>query len=430
MDRIRAVVLVVVLFATISLGHASLTWSSGPEEASDTAALSGPTVIATQDGELVAYEQDGSELFYADRHTRYNDVDPVPNTSRSVIVGAADEFSCYAPMCFRYYIKRVNLTTGEREVLYETTSVGKNAVVWHDIDRIGEHRYLVADIKDDRVFVLDTSGPVERWGWSASMDFGPETAKRPMTTGGRTWTDWTHLNDVEQINETTVMVSMRNHDSVVFVHRDRGMLENLTLGSDENHDILNAQHNPDYIPDTNGGPAIVVADSTNDRVVEYQRRDGNWSRTWTYTDSKIAWPRDADRLPSGNTLISDSNANRVIEVDEDGDIISSISISNPYDAERLGTGPESAGGPAASQAGLQSVTRDTKTIAERIKEPFPTVLVHAMMFITPEWVGGCLRVRHRHLDAVHAPYVDTHRGLSLTVHAPVADLSTLRASPR
>ncbi|MFB6187541.1 MAG: arylsulfotransferase (asst), partial [Halobacteriaceae archaeon] len=77
---------------------------------------------------------------------------------------------------------------------------------------------------------------------------------------------------------------------------------NKTLGTNNNHSIIYEQHNPDYIPEKDGGPAVVVADSENNRVAEYQYLDGEWNRSWVWRDSQLRWPRDADRLPNGHTL--------------------------------------------------------------------------------------------------------------------------------
>jgi hypothetical protein len=166
--------------------------------------------------------------------------------------------------------------------------------------------------------------------------------------------DWTHINDVEVLPDGRVMVSVRNMDQVVFLAPDTGQdgtwgaQETWSLGTDDRHSVLFEQHNPDYIPASRGGPAVLVADSENGRVVEYERSNETWNRTWGWTDARLQWPRDADRLPSGNTLVVDSHGDRVLEVRPDGRITWSVTVGMPYDAERLGTGDESAGGESMS----------------------------------------------------------------------------------
>ncbi|HET7324067.1 MAG TPA: hypothetical protein VFJ06_07035, partial [Halococcus sp.] len=99
--------------------------------------------------------------------------------------------------------------------------------------------------------------------------------------------------------------------------------------------LLDHQHNPQYL----GPGAIVVADSDNDRVVELHKKNGEWMVTWGVNSAngiRFSWPRDADRLPNGNTLITDSRNNRVVEVAPNGTTVWSVHTGIwPYDAERL-----------------------------------------------------------------------------------------------
>jgi hypothetical protein len=215
--------------------------------------------------------------------------------------------------------------------------------VWHDVDRIGEARLLVADIARDRVVVVNTTTDAVEWAWNAERDLRP-------SSGGRSG-DWTHLNDVERLDDGRVMVSLRNQDRVAFLDPGSGLIEGATLGAEDDYDLLYEQHNPDFIPRDRGGPAVVVADSENNRVVEYRRTAGGWRRTWSWRDDRLRWPRDADRLPTGHTLVTDSQGNRVIEVDERGEIVWRVTVGTPYEAERLGTGDESANGRAVRSGG-------------------------------------------------------------------------------
>jgi hypothetical protein len=135
---------------------------------------------------------------------------------------------------------------------------------------------------------------------------------------------------------------------------------------------------------------VVVADSLNDRVVEYQRRDGSWEQTWVWNDSETIWPRDADRLPNGHTLVSDSNGNRVLEVNESGDVVWSVPYYSVYEAERLGTGDESAGGPSAVRANLTSRTAsgNPRGAYEEVAHALlPRKTVNGLTFVLPMWAG-------------------------------------------
>jgi len=157
----------------------------------------------------------------------------------------------------------------------------------------------------DQVFIVNTETEVVNWLWDAQSDFPLE--------GGHSWPrDWAHINDVEYIEEGQmegrIMASLRNQDQVVFLDREEGLLEDWTLGSEKEHDVLHEQHNPDFIPESQGGPAILVADSENAQIKEFQREGRRMDPDLALGDDQIQWPRDADRLPNGNTLISDTPA--------------------------------------------------------------------------------------------------------------------------
>jgi hypothetical protein len=365
-------------------------------------ASSGPRARA----ELVAFNPDGSILYYNDSHTRYWDVDPVPETRTTVEYMFADHLEPSAcpnttnfaqrrvdeevwneyeaarstDACTRNGYERVNLTTGEVTRVWSETTPGKEATRYHDADRLNETHLAVADIYLDRVFVVNSTSDQTEWTWNASSAF-------PRETGGPYPEDWTHINDIEVLEDGRLMVSARNHDRVVFLNRS-GLIEGWTLGEEDNYSILYEQHNPDYIPTERGGPAVLVGDSENNRVVEYQRTGDSWEQSWVWRDTRMQWPRDADRLPNGHTLITDSNGNRVFEVDKQGEVVWSVNIAFPYEAERLGTGDESAGGPSATQANLDSRTgslRDSLLIIA--KQLIPGKYLNGLMYITPVWMG-------------------------------------------
>ena len=130
---------------------------------------------------------------------------------------------------------------------------------------------------------------------------------------------------------------------------------------DDDHETLYEQHNPTYLESENGTPTILVADSENDRIVEYARvggppGEGEWKRTWTLTGD-LNWPRDADRLPNGNTLIVDSMNHRVIEVTPAGEVVWETDAPwATYDAERVAYGDEPGGPTIRDQNASGNVT--------------------------------------------------------------------------
>ena len=213
----------------------------------------------------------------------------------------------------------------------------------HDVDMLSEDELVVANMREyedgvsgDRVFVYNLTTDEITWEWTVHRHFDNDTA-------GGFDADWTHVNDVDPVGDN-LLVSLRNFDQVVLVDRETKAVE-ARLGRDGDYDTLHEQHNPDVLgrePLT-----IVVADSENDRVVEYERRNGEWTATWTLTG--LNWPRDADRLPNGNTLVTDTLNHRVIEVTPEGEVVWEFYAPwAPYDAERRGTGPGSRGATMAA----------------------------------------------------------------------------------
>jgi outer membrane protein assembly factor BamB len=286
----------------------------------------------------------------------------------------------------------VNLSTGNHTRIYDRVRPYGNPrdADWHDVDLVSDDRLLVGDIQNNQAFVVNITTGVIEWGWNAQAEYSINE------TGGAYPSAWTHLNDVEMVDNDRMMLSLRDQDSVVFIDRDSGLDERYTLGEPDNYSFLYEQHNPDFIPEERGGPAIIVADSENDRILEYQRENGTWRQRWFWRDDQLSWPRDADRLPNGNTLITDTNGQRIIEVDQSGDIVWNMSVASPYEAERLNTGDESAGGPAASRAGIESRSAEAASdfkkpvilqIRAALYDLTPNKLRHGVEFILPKWMG-------------------------------------------
>jgi len=381
------------------------------------------TVVATQgfyvsdeQAELVAFSEAGKVVYHDDRYRVYFDVDPVPEKRYTVEYVAAKHLSgdaCEAvgtDRCTRNVMNRVNLTTGAEREVYGKVTPRIYSARWHDVDRLNETHFVVADIINDSVNVVRENGTVvSRWEATQAYVKGED--------GGQPG-DWTHVNDVEILPDGRIMASLRNMDEVVFLEPHDGswvMNDSWTLGEDGDHEILYEQHNPDYIPAERGGPAVVVGDSENGRVVEYRRVNGTWERSWGWNDARLQWPRDADRLPSDTTLIVDSHGDRVVEVRPDGSVVWSVTIGMPYDAERLGTGDESSGGRSihairadgaddddsraegAVEAvdGALSGDESTMTTPDRglvstfwlaLKELTPSLVVNGLLYASPSWV--------------------------------------------
>ena len=214
----------------------------------------------------------------------------------------------------------------------------------HDVDALNDTHLVVADkdgwngeTSDDRVFVYDRTSDTVTWEWRFREHL-PDDLDGGQSRG------WSHVNDVDPVGEHGVLVSPRNFDQVLLVNRSTDRIE-WRLGADGDHATLYEPHNPDYLETGAGEPTVLVADSENDRVVEYTRVEGEWTRTWSVGSSRtLSWPRDADRLPNGNTLVVDSMNHRVIEVTPRGRIVWEYYATwGPYDAERVAHGDGSVG---------------------------------------------------------------------------------------
>ena len=235
----------------------------------------------------------------------------------------------------------------------------------HDVERLGDGEYLVTDMDRERIVVLE--GGEEVWAWNASELYEP-----PADVTRR---DWLHINDVDVIEEGRYLVSVRNANQLVVVERGEGVVEVINADEEDDDDgsckrtgqlvagddgdvrcgdpdVLDHQHNPQWL----GDGAVLVADSDNDRVVELHRTDdGDWEPAWTLRRAggvKLDWPRDADRLPNGNTLVTDTLNKRLLEVTENGTVVWSTRTERiPYEADRLPEGELNEGVRYGSTAG-------------------------------------------------------------------------------
>jgi len=284
----------------------------------------------------------------------------------------------------------------------------------HDVDRISEDELLIANMRnynetsgenEDRLLVYNTTTDSITWEWRF-------TRRYDRGDGGDYTNDWTHVNDVDAVGDGRFMASVRNMDEVVVVDRESKEVTN-SLGSDDDHDTIYEQHNPMQLESEDGEPTVLVADSENDRVVEYELTDDGWNRTWTLGSSaSLKWPRDADRLPNGNTLVVDSLNHRVIEVTPSGDIVWEMYAPwAPFDAERVALGDEPGGPTIADQgatgeyavrgsAGLTPGSGDGQTFSGWIRDAsagtpiaaqaqaFASRWAHVTPWIRPVWMGS------------------------------------------
>jgi hypothetical protein len=402
MERIQFVRLLLVCSIVVSaVPVVSAAWADRGSDALDyersphsVATASEVTVVANQGhgknlGELVVFDGEGRLIKRFKRAGSYWDVDPLPGSPHSVLVVTATKrgaTNCPSTTkCTVNRITRLNLSTGSREHLATRIWPNHAGSELHDADLDGRGNLLIADIVHDRAYSLNTTTNASSWSYAFQSTYS-------LRSGGPYPGDWTHLNDIERLPDGRIMLSPRNHDSVIFVSPAGELQHGWTLGSDDDHEVLYEQHNPDYIPGSMGGPAVIVADSENNRVVEYQREDGSWTPEWVY--GGLEWPRDADRLPSGHTLVTESHGDRVVEINEAGEVVWSVTTDFPYEAERLDTPDESGGGTSAAALGLTDAEvaagsggDSGRSVTGVIKSAAPTKVVHGLMAVTPRWMG-------------------------------------------
>lgn len=217
----------------------------------------------------------------------------------------------------------------------------------HEILELSNGNLLVADTNFDRVIEIDYNTKKIIWSWKPSKinwtKVNPEWGESHYYNNPIVY-DWTHLNDVDFKQYGTwnaCLVSLRNFDLIVEINytaelENPNSAENIIwcYGDYLNHSLLYRQHNPDYLSNGN----IIVADSTNDRIIEinYTSKEIVWESTLD-----LKWPRDVDELNNGNFLITDSYNNRIIEINKTTEKIIwnfNKDIMIPYEADLLKNG--------------------------------------------------------------------------------------------
>ncbi len=361
--------LAVVLFATAGVG--ALTDSDRPRLSANEELPTNNTLIALQgyesEGRAIEVNPDGEVVWEYARADDVFDVERLgPNRVQIAVADELPDEQCPPRFrddghanCVRNTLRVVDRQTKETLWEYAWFDAKHHAHELHDADHYtknGSDRWVLVDMGNDRVFAVNRAKDV-LWQWNATDRY-----ERPAEMGPEG--DWTHANDVDRVEPGVFRVSLRNFDTVVDLHvngdsaNDSIRVEPV-VGPDsfsERGDVLHEQHNPDTLGDT-----LLVADSENDRVLEIR----NGTIVWEYGGSTVFdWPRDADRLSNGHTLVTDSYNDRVVEVDENGDIVWAIETGAlPYEADRLpGEGSD---GPTASEAGVPNRTQDALVVHER-----------------------------------------------------------------
>jgi hypothetical protein len=350
--KLRGALAVVLLVLVVGAGVATANYTPPEIEAGTvTSEANGTTIIAVQgfhfDGQgngkkparLVATDERASAKWVYDGGedvSWFYDVDPLPNGNVLAVNTKPGKTLVY----------ELNPNTRER-VWTQTLNITDT----HDVDLINDDQLLVANLRnsegdtsDEGIFIYNLTTDERTWEWKFENHYPADTDAGISNTD-----DWSHVNDVDKIDDGEYLVSPRNFDQVIVVNKST---KNVTmqLGSDGDHDVLDEQHNPTYLESENGTPTILVADSENDRIVEYacENRDANgdcdWTLVWEAGTGQLDWPRAAAPLPNGNTLVVDTQNHRAIEITPEGEIVwEALAPWAPYDVERLAYGDEAMG---------------------------------------------------------------------------------------
>jgi hypothetical protein len=350
-------ILIAVASAVSSLAVSAATAPDIGVNSTNEATERGRTLVGMQGaGQITMFETDGDPVWKASgENADYFDVTMLENGT--VLTGFLIEGqqSCgqYESPCSRTGFRLIDPKPEPRVISEWTFPVRTklNSEV-HDANLLPSGEILLTDMDNERIFTVAPNGTVT-WQWNGSerYDAPPDP----------TQTDWLHINDVDRIGPGRYMVSVRNANQLVIVERGRGVVDVINedesrsndanckqnngladYSNDNGGDVLcgdpktmNHQHNPQYL----GPNTVLVADSENDRVVELHERNGKWEVAWGVDSAngiEFDWPRDADRLPNGNTLITDTRNNRIVEVTPSGTAVWSTKTGIwPYDAERL-----------------------------------------------------------------------------------------------
>jgi len=381
------------LCAQAVLGGAILAGDERASPMTDAPAGDGPTpgntLVSSQsyrnDGRLVEVSPTGEIVWeYAPENSRIFDAEVLPNDDLLVSVATrlpAEQcpdraLDVESDHCVYNRVQQIDY--GSQNVVWEYTwydaYITHHEV--HDADRLANGEIAIVDMGNDRAFTVNRS-KVITWEWRADRhlspgtDFYDEYGGDP-NPGGEA--DWTHMNDIDRLPNGNFQLSIRNFDSVIEVDREsKDVVE--VYGQPGNHSLLYEQHNPDRLAD---GETILVADSENQRIIEV---DSEGEIGWRFGGKGVlTWPRDADRLPNGNTLVTDSINDRVIEVAPNGTIVwEHQGIALPYSADRVGV-PEETGGPVV---GERTESRfDDAPILGTVGE-----YVSFAKFVLPTWIG-------------------------------------------
>ena len=343
--RVIALVAVVVLSSGLLAGQA-LSDPGEPAVGNSTEAYPGHTLVTFQaegwfgnnNGYAAVVAPDGEMVWkWGPPNSRVFDAEHLRNgnilASVAVVVPKENCPEPYTtrPNCVHNRVVEVDWETKEVVWEYDWYDHFPTHHEVHDADRLPNGETAIIDMGNDRAFTVNQQGEIT-WNWNATAHLSegtefweehvPEDKQDEFRRQGPE-SDWTHMNDIDQLDNGNFLLSIRNFDVTLEVNRAGDIVE--VYGSPDDHSVMNEQHNPNMLErhDT-----MLVADSENNRIVEIDTETEEivWQYDTLPSDSPyepkaMQWTRDADRLPNGNTLITDSRRFRVVEVNPNGSVV-------------------------------------------------------------------------------------------------------------
>jgi len=228
----------------------------------------------------------------------------------------------------------------------------------HDSDMLPNGNLIIAATWNDLVYEVDIDDPKNiLWSWNATNVSDINWTKFANDRG---WSDfpsyesnkpilgpWAYVNDVDFINGSkfgrnydSLLLSLRNLDLVIEVNYSDSKEIVWWYGQPNNLTLLNHQHEPDRIDNGN----TIICDSENDRVIEINSttKEIVWELKLKFPYGKFRWVRDCDDIGNGLRLITDSGNNRLLVYDtKSRKIIKEIRnpwLSTPYESDLLDNG--------------------------------------------------------------------------------------------
>jgi outer membrane protein assembly factor BamB len=374
MDTVRLVApLVVLLLVGSVLGVQAATYTPGttpPDDPADARAYPGDTLVGIQakgwfgndNGTAIVVNPEGETVWeYDPPNSRVFDVEALGNGNVLASVATVETDDCPPEVagqnrCVHNRVVELDYPNTTVVWAYEWWDVFPEHHEVHDADRLPNGETAIVDMGNNRAFTVDREGRIT-WQWNATEhlaegtpffeEYVPAGSAEEFRQSGPE-SDWTHMNDIDRLENGNFQLSIRNFDVVVEVDPETNEIVDV-IGSPTRHRVMNEQHNPMRIESAG---TLIVADSENDRIVELdvETEEVVWQYDGSGSGELLQWPRDADRLPNGNTLVTDSRNFRILEIGPNGSVVWRYEMKEArgivYEADRFDVEEEPGGVPS------------------------------------------------------------------------------------